>query len=103
MRTLSAGDVLRAHIRNGTEIGREAEGVVKRGGECVPGRVLKAPSAEISGRSAVACSGFGGLCTGADAAPGLMPDRVMMGVLSAELEGMGAEVSRIAVLALARS
>jgi hypothetical protein len=31
-----------------------------------------------------------------------MPDRVMMGVLSAELEGMGAEVSRHAVLALAR-
>jgi hypothetical protein len=59
MRTLSAGDVLRAHIRNGTEIGREAEGVVKRGGECVPGRVFKVPGAEISGRTAVARSGFG--------------------------------------------
>jgi hypothetical protein len=58
MRTLSAGDVLRAHIRNGTEIGREAEGVVKRGGECMLRRAREVPGAEISGRTAVARSGF---------------------------------------------
>lgn len=38
MRTLSAGDVLRAQIRARTPIGRQAEEVVSKGGE-LPGRL----------------------------------------------------------------
>lgn len=74
-RQLSTGDILRAHRNEGTPLGKEAEGFMKRGDLVPDGLIIKMVEGELHGNESVLFDGFPRTAAQAQALDALLEQR----------------------------